>query len=74
MDNAARTRQRVLAIFLPVTAVRRPGHSEKGRSKPRSSLRPGFLFRLGSRPVRFAPSSPAGPAAWHRNPSKYRRR
>ena len=37
---------------------RRPGHSQKGRSKPRDSLRPGFGFRLGSRPVRFAPSSP----------------
>ena len=54
--------------------LRRPGQSQKGRSKPRGSLWPGFLVRLGSQPVRFAPSSPAGPAAWHPSPTKYRRR
>ena len=54
MDNAARTRQRVLAIFLPVTAVlyisaeacssilSRPGQSQRGLSKPRSSLWPDY--------------------------------
>ncbi len=54
--------------------LRRPGQSQKGRSKLRGNLWPWFLFRLGSRPVRFAPSSPAGPTAWHRSPGKYRRR
>jgi hypothetical protein len=27
--------------------LRRPGQSQKGRSKPRGNLWPGFLFRLG---------------------------
>jgi hypothetical protein len=55
------------------STLRRPGQSQKGRSKPRGSLWPGFLFRPGSRPVRFA-LLPVGPAAWYRSPSRYRRR
>jgi alpha-beta hydrolase superfamily lysophospholipase len=35
--------------------LRRPGQSQKGRSKPPGSLWPEFLFRLESRPVKFAP-------------------